>query len=71
MKDSPMPSLHPTVSPPSNEDPICELATILAIGILRLRARTSLSSDHSPKLSESSGQGLEFQATKRLSVHSG
>ena len=66
-----MSSFTPTVSPPSDEDPVQELATIFAAGILRLRARPSLFAELSPKLSESSGQGLEFQATNRLSVHSG
>ncbi len=68
---SPMPKLIPTVRPPSNEDPLCELATIFAAGILRLRARPGLTTELSPKLSGSTAQGLEFQATNRLSVHSG
>lgn len=50
---------------------LSELATIFAAGILRLRARPGLASELSPKLSESGGQCLEFQATNRLSVHSG
>ncbi|MDB5334998.1 MAG: hypothetical protein JWN70_617 [Planctomycetaceae bacterium] len=58
-------------SKPAEDERLRELATLFATGILRLRARPSLVTELSPKLSESSGQGLEFQGTKRLSVHSG
>lgn len=59
---------HYTPSPNSN---FVELAKIFAAGVLRLRARPRLVTGLSPKLSESDGQGLEFQATRRLTVHSG
>ncbi len=66
-----MPSVITPLHLQSTDNPIAELAELFATGILRLRARPGLVTELSPKLSESTGQGLEFQATKRLSVHSG
>lgn len=66
MHHSNLPAVNPASEPARQE-----LATIFAAGILRLRARPSLATKLPPKLSESTTKGLEFQATNRLSVHSG
>ena len=66
-----MPSIAAPINLQSTDNPIRELATLFATGILRLRARPGIVTELSPKVSESTVQGLEFQATNRLSVHSG
>ncbi len=66
-----MPSVAAPLNLQSTDTTNRELATIFATGILRLRGRPGLVAQLSPKLSESTVQGLEFQAPKRLSVHSG
>ena len=66
-----MPSIAAPPNLQSADNPLRELATLFATGILRLRSRPGIVTELSPKLSQSTAQGLEFQAPRRLSVHSG
>lgn len=50
---------------------LCDLATIFAAAILRLKSHRRLSEKISSELSESTGQGLEFGATTRLNGRRG
>lgn len=58
-----------TEMPPS--DAVRELATLLALGIVRLHSQPRLAADTSLKLSESAAQALEFPGESRLSVTTG
>lgn len=58
-----------TETPPS--DAIRELATLLAMGIVRLHSLPRQAADTALKLSDSAAPGLEFPGESRLSVTTG
>lgn len=51
---------------PASDSYLSDLATIFATAILRLNARRRLPEKISPKLSESTGECLEFSTVSRL-----
>jgi hypothetical protein len=72
MKDSTMQPPHNPPHQQSADATIHELATLFAVGVLRLRTRKRVPpAELSANLSESSAQGLEFAVESRLTVPSG